>query len=125
MKLQKTKALLLSLVSTFSTTSVISLSVINSSAMAGNTILCPSDRPCINHAYQDGNKVIFGFNHTSGWDYYNVRYGVKQVENRSGSFTITNVQPNRIYRISVQGCSKHFLSRSTCSSWVSESVTTR
>jgi hypothetical protein len=91
---------------------------------------CAVDRPCFNSAYQSGNKIIFRFDGIGGWDFYNVRYaqvggGEKQVENRSGSYTFTNVQPHRVYRIKVQGCKSHTLGRSTCSPWVEEAVTTR
>jgi hypothetical protein len=100
------------------------------SALASDPRLCAFDRPCFNAAYQSGNKVIFEFNGVSGWDFYNVRYrvkggGAKQVENRSGRFTINNVLPNRRYTITVQGCRSRFLARSICSPWVQESVETR
>jgi hypothetical protein len=90
---------------------------------------CASDRPCFNESYQAGNKVIFKFNGVTGWDVYNVRYlsggRETQVENRSGSFTINNVQPNRVFTLKVQGCHKHTFGHSDCSPWVAESVTTR
>jgi hypothetical protein len=90
---------------------------------------CPVDKPCFNAAYQSGNKVIFQFTGVGDWDLYNVRYkvagGEKQVENRSGHFTFNNIKPNRVYRLSVQGCNTHFLGRSTCSDWVQESVSTK
>jgi hypothetical protein len=90
---------------------------------------CAADRPCFNGYRQSGNKVIFNFTGVTGWDFYNVRYatagGVKQVENRSGRFTLNNTQPRRIYTLHVQGCNSHTLARSTCSPWVSQSVTTR
>ncbi|MBD2680812.1 MULTISPECIES: hypothetical protein [Nostoc] len=99
------------------------------SAMAGEVNLCPADRPCFNEAYQSGDRVIFRFTGVTGWDFYNVRYpvrgGEKQVENRSGSFTFKNVQPNSVYTISVQGCNSHTFARSTCSPWSENSVTTR
>jgi hypothetical protein len=127
MKLPKNKALILFLA--FSAFPVISLSIITPHVMAGGTVGCSGEMPCINKAYQSGNKVVFEFNFIKDWEYYNVRYpvsgGVKQVENRSGKFTFNNVQPNRVYRISVQGCNKHFLRRSTCSPWASESFTTK
>lgn len=85
--------------------------------------------PCFTHAYQSGNRVIFRFG-GKGWDFYNVRYlttGGKeaQVKNRSGSFTVTNVQPNRVYTIKVQGCNSHTFGRSTCSIWDEKSVVSR
>src|SRR5690349_17565134 len=54
---------------------------------------CAADRPCFNAAHQEGNKVVFNFTGVTGWDFYNVRYkavggGEKQVENRSGHFTL-------------------------------------
>ncbi|MQA18432.1 fibronectin type III domain-containing protein [Rugamonas rivuli] len=90
---------------------------------------CPDDRPCFNGTYQQGDKVIFEFNGITGWDFYNVRYrekggGERQVENRSGIFTINNVLPNRVYTISVQGCNSRTLAPSQCTPWVSESLTT-
>jgi hypothetical protein len=72
---------------------------------------------------------VFQFTAVGGWDFYNVRYakdgGETQVENRSGHFTFNNVQPNRRYTISVQGCNSHFLGHSTCSPWSESSVDTR
>lgn len=102
------------------------------SAMAGgfgnDVHLCPAGQPCIT-GYQSGNQIIFKFTN-DGWDFFNVRYarvggGEKQVENRSGQFTFNNVKPNRVYKLSVQGCNSHTLRRSTCSPWVEESVTTK
>ena len=91
---------------------------------------CAADEPCFNGAYQSGDKVIFNFTGVGGWDFYNVRYvqaggGEKQVENRSATFTFNNTRPHRVYTLSVQGCNSHALRRSTCSSWVQQSVTTR
>ena len=91
---------------------------------------CAADRPCFNGARQVGNRIVFNFTGICCWDFFNVRYahvggGEKQVENRSGSYTFTNVQPRRIYTLKVQGCNSHFMARSTCSPWVEESVTTR
>ena len=98
-------------------------------AIAGGTRGCAEDRPCFRYARQVGNTVEFEFDVVKGWDVYNVRYpvdgGEKQVENRSGRFTFKNVKPNRIYRLSVQGCNKRALQSSRCSPWVEESVTTR
>src|SRR5207249_51993 len=89
---------------------------------------CAADRPCFTEARQVGDKVYFSWGVTGPWDFYNVRYksggGDKQVENRSGHYHFNNVQPNRIYRISVQGCNSHTLGRSTCSPWEQASVTT-
>jgi len=101
------------------------------SAMAGgfgnDVKLCPAGQPCIT-GYQSGNQIIFKFTN-DGWDFFNVRYkvvgGEKQVENRSGRFTFNNVKPNRVYKLSVQGCNSHTLRRSTCSPWTEESVTTK
>jgi hypothetical protein len=47
------------------------------------------------------------------------------VENRSGSYSFTNIRPRRVYTLKVQGCNSHTLARSTCSPWVEQSVTTR
>ena len=100
-----------------------------SQGFGNDNIACADDRPCFNAAYQSGNKVIFQFTGVTGWDFYNVRYkvvsGEKQVENRSGRFTFNNVRPNRVYKLSVQGCNSHTLRRSTCSPWVEQSVTTK
>jgi len=95
----------------------------------GDVRSCPADRPCFTESYQSGNKIIFRFDGIGGWDFYNVRYNVrgggeKQVENHSGSFTFNNVQPNRVYTISVQGCNSRFLRSSVCSPWAEENVTT-
>ena len=90
---------------------------------------CAVSEPCFQEAYQAGNKIIFKFNGVTGWDHYNVRYakggGEKQVENRSGSYTFNNVQPNRVYTIKVQGCNTHTFGGSDCTNWVEQSVTTR
>ena len=93
-------------------------------------LLCPADRPCFTASYQSGTDIVFEFNGVgTGFDFYNIRYpkdgGVKQVENRSGRFTFRNVRPNSVYTLSVQGCNKSAFTRSSCSPWVSESVTTR
>jgi hypothetical protein len=103
------------------------------SALAGpfgdDNHACPADRPCFNEAYQSGDQVIFRFTGVSGWEFYNLRYtiaggGETQVENRSGTFTFTGVQSNRVYTLKVQGCNSHTLARSTCSPWSEQSVTT-
>ena len=90
---------------------------------------CQPDRPCFIDSRQVGTTVVFQFNGVNSWEFYNLRYattrGEKQVENRSGSFTLTNVSPRRVYTLKVQGCNSHTLARSTCSPWVQESVTTR
>ena len=95
----------------------------------GDSQACAADQPCFNEAHQVGDTIVFGFTATGSWDFYNVRYpdvdgNVKQVENKSGHFTFRNVQPGRVYRISVQGCTRHTLARSTCSDWSEASVTT-
>ena len=83
----------------------------------------------IGQSYQSGNKAIFRFSGSKDTNFFNVRYktnnGERQVENRSGSWTISNIHPNRVYSISVQGCVSHFARRSTCSSWSRASVITR
>lgn len=108
---------------------VVSLANQSSGGFGNDNHGCPDDRPCFNGAYQSGNKVIFNFSGVTGWDFYNVRYrhngGEKQVENRSGTFTFTDTQPNRVYTLSVQGCNSHTFAESSCSAWVQESVTTR
>lgn len=91
---------------------------------------CAADRPCFNGSRQLGDKVIFNFTGITGWDFFNVRYaqvggGVKQVENRSGSFTFNNTKPRRVYTLNVQGCNSHALRRSSCSPWNQQSVTTK
>jgi hypothetical protein len=115
--------------------SILALSVIFAPSLAsaagfGNdNIGCAVSEPCFQAAYQSGNRVIFEFNGVTGWDFYNVRYATTgaeaQVENRSGSFTFNNIRPNRVYTLKVQGCTKHFLGRSDCTSWVEQSVTTK
>jgi hypothetical protein len=94
-----------------------------------DNVTCADDRPCFNAMYESGNTVVFRFTGVTGWDYYNVRYpvnggGDKQVENRSGSFTFTGTQPNRIYNLRVQGCNSNTLARSTCTPWVEASFAT-
>jgi hypothetical protein len=95
----------------------------------GDTQNCPDDRPCFNQFQQVGDTVVFQFTESCCWDFYNVRYakdgGETQVENKSGHFTFNNVQPNRRYVISVQGCNSHFLGHSTCSPWSEASVDTK
>jgi len=98
-------------------------------AQGGDVQACPADRPCFNEAHQVGDTVVFRFTVIDSWDFYNVRYvdgggNVKQVENKSGHYTFTNVEPGRVYRISVQGCTSHTLAHSTCSPWSEASVTT-
>jgi ricin-type beta-trefoil lectin protein len=93
-----------------------------------DTRSCAADRPCFNAVYQSGTKVVFQFTGIADWEFYNVRYGQagheRQVENRSGSFTFTDTQPDRTYQLSVQGCNAHLLARSTCSPWSEASFTT-
>lgn len=94
-----------------------------------DTRSCAADRPCFNGVVQSGDKVIFRFTGVADWEFYNVRYAQaggheRQVENRSGSFTFTNTQPDRIYKLSVQGCNAHAFARSTCSPWSEASFTT-
>jgi hypothetical protein len=87
------------------------------------------EAPCITRpeATQSGNNIVFTW--SMAGDVTNVRYqlaagGEKQVENRTGRFTFRNVKPNSVYRISIQACEKHFLSRSTCTNWKTTSFTT-
>jgi hypothetical protein len=107
------------------------LTVLNKSAQATpyeSVVVCET-APCVltPGAFQSGNNIIFRW-HGLG-DFYHVRYpvrgGEKQVKNRSGSFTFTNVQPDRIYRISVQACNSRFLRSSVCTPWEETSFTTR
>jgi hypothetical protein len=89
----------------------------------------PVGEPCV-EGFQQGKSVIFDFSQGLGsdWEFFNVRYktakGVKQVENRSGKFTVKNARSDQTYTISVQGCNSNFLSSSDCTSWVTESFTT-
>jgi hypothetical protein len=94
-----------------------------------NIPTCAGDSgPCMARigAKQRDNKVIFGWD--GAGDFYNVRYqsGGRAVQKkiRSNEFTINNVQPNRVFEISVQACSSSFLSRSVCSDWLASSFTT-
>jgi hypothetical protein len=94
------------------------------------TATCRGEEPpCILRpdAYQSGNNLVFEWGGSG--NVYNVRYpvngGVKQVENRSGKFTFKNVQPNRVYKISVQACVTRFLSNSACTNWKTTSFTTQ
>jgi hypothetical protein len=86
--------------------------------------------PCVDTpliANQSGDRIIFRW--TGKGDVYHIRYqvggGEQEGTNHSGSFTVTNVRPNRVYSIKVQACDSHFLRRSTCTSWHSKSFTTR
>jgi hypothetical protein len=99
-------------------------------SLQNDNVGCAVDRPCFNGYYQSGNKVIFRFTGITGWDFYNVRFrntsgGETQDENKSGTFTFNNVKPHSVYTLNVQGCHSHFLGHSTCSPWVSQSVTTK
>lgn len=93
----------------------------------GDTRGCAVDQPCFSGARQVGDKVVFNFG--GDFDFYNLRYahngGVKQVENRSGTYAFTGVRANRVYTLNVQGCKSRPLRRSSCSDWTQESVTTR
>lgn len=101
--------------------------------LASNPNLIPTcngePAPCVTRptANQSGNKITFQW--SGAGDFYNIRYrvsgGEKQVENRLGYFTLTNVQPNRIYSINIQACKSNFLSRSSCTTWETGSFTTR
>lgn len=95
----------------------------------GDNQACAFDAPCFNGSHQEGNTVVFQFTGTCCWDFFNVRYaqaggGEKQVENKSGTYILTDTKPNSVYSISVQGCTSHTLSHSTCTSWTQSSVTT-
>jgi hypothetical protein len=132
MKVHNTKTLLLSLFSAFSTVSLmLPLSATIPSAIAGEAVACSNDQPCFSPSpYQSGDKAIFTFNYIKKWDYYRVGYqlsngAMKYAENRSGMFTLNNIQPNNTYEIIVQGCRKPFLRASVCSDWTRGSITTR
>lgn len=99
-------------------------------AQNGDVNLCAAGAPCFTNQQQSGSSVTFWWNAGSErYDFYNVRYatagGDKQVENRSGKYTFTNVQRGGNYKISVQGCVKHTLGHSSCSDWVQDSIRTR
>jgi Fibronectin type III domain len=96
----------------------------------GDVNLCAAGAPCFTNQQQSGNSVTFWWNAGSErYDFYNVRYataaGDKQVENRSGRYTFTNVHPGGNYKISVQGCVKPTFGHSRCSDWVQDSIRTR
>ena len=91
-------------------------------AIAGGVKQCGVGEPC-QFSYQNGRDVVFEFgNSGEDFDLYNIRYstrnGTKQVENRSGTFTVHNTRSGASYEISVQGCRKRFLQSSVCSAWV-------
>ena len=91
---------------------------------------CPTGQPCFKAAYQAGNTVVFDFSGGERYDVYHLRYigpdgNTKSAENTSGHFTFNNALPNRIYKISVQGCVKHTFGHDSCSEWANSSVTTR
>jgi len=114
---------------TFVTCAAIICALVSGYSWASPNKGCPTDRPCFNGEYQNGNSVVFEFTGVTGWDFYNIRYRTTggqetQVENRSGIYTINNVQPDSTYTISVQGCNSRILASSRCSPWVQGSVTT-
>jgi len=103
--------------------------VLLQSAMASPDGGCPFDRPCI-FGHQEGNEIIFDFTRNkSNWNFFNVRFlteGIeKQVKNYSGEFTFTNIKPNLVYVIKVQGCNSHTFARSTCSPWTEMAIETK
>jgi hypothetical protein len=91
--------------------------------------VCGDESPCMldYDASQSGNNAIFKWK-SGNANSYNVRYRSggqeKQVGNTSGSFTLTNVKPNSIYKIKVQACKSRFLARSKCSDWLEMSFAT-
>jgi hypothetical protein len=91
--------------------------------------VCGDESPCMldYDASQSGNNAIFKWK-SGNANSYNVRYRSggqeKQVGNTSGSFTLTNVKPNSIYKIKVQACKSRLLASSKCSDWLEMSVTT-
>lgn len=96
----------------------------------GDVALCAAGRPCFTRHEQSGGSVTFWWNDGGErYDFYNVRYptraGEKQVENRSGRYTFTNIGRNEIYRIKVQGCAKPLIGRSRCSDWAEDAIRTR
>lgn len=93
------------------------------------SVACGEAQPCFNDVYQQGDKVIFKFTGTSGFDFYNVRYlsGNQETQevSKDGTFIFYFARPNRTYKIAVQGCNSHVLAHSTCSRWVESSLTTK
>ncbi len=92
--------------------------------------VCGDELPCMldYDAAQSGNNVIFKWK-SGNANSYNVRYRSggqeKQVGNTSGSFTLTNVKPNSIYKIKVQACKSRFLASSKCSDWLEMPFSTK
>jgi hypothetical protein len=94
---------------------------------------CPSNSPCITQDFQQGRKLIVGWDGHKNWDAYNVRWSRPGREwpqqelsgGRHGSSQLNNTNRGATYTFRVQGCDKHFLSRSTCSPWTVFTITAR
>lgn len=99
----------------------------------GDQVLCAVGQPCIDNLYQTGTTIVVEWTADQEWDGFNFRWsrpGRAETQyavsgGRSGSFRITNVHPGVTYSVTVQGCTTHFLSSSTCSPWEYASITAK
>lgn len=95
--------------------------------------LCPADRPCITELYRQGSTLVIGWDGHENFTHYNLRWGrpgvaVTQREVAGGSrggFRINNIQEGARYTVSVQGCNRRPLGRSSCTPWYDDSFDTR
>ncbi len=91
---------------------------------------CPADRPCITELYKAGSSLIIGWDGHENFTHYNLRWsrpGKAETQHEvrggsSGSFRINNVNAGVRYTVSVQGCNRSFLSRSSCTPWYEDSI---
>ena len=108
-------------------------SVVQAAGFGNDNIACAYDRPCFDKMYQNGNTLIIHWNGQENYDTYNVRWSrpgrnetqIERPGGNSGEFKVKNVRSRTNYTFKVQGCNTHFLSRSTCSPWEQQTITTR
>ncbi len=88
---------------------------------------CAINAPCIEGLWQEGTTIHFTW--SGNYDGYNVHWSRPGKEGEyhvdGTSTTFTNAHPHTTYTFSVEGCTTHFLRSSTCTSWVSQRITTR
>ena len=93
--------------------------------------VCAVGMPCIQAVYNVRANLIVEWNDTDNRDHYNFRWSrpgkpavqVEKPGGRGGSFTLRDFWPNTEYTFAVQGCRKPLIGRSTCTSWVTQTVT--
>ena len=93
--------------------------------------VCPAGMPCILAVYNVRANLVVEWNDTEGRDHYNFRWSrpdkpavqVEKPGGRGGSFTLKNFWPDTSYTFAVQGCRKPLIGRSTCTAWVTQTVT--